>query len=279
MPKLSNESSSNASAKKAMPFVAPCAVLSLGAPWRWLKLGFKDTRRAPLLSLGLGVLMASLVAVLVLSAWQVGSAWAVFGALLSSVFVLPLICIGTYAISAQLERGLEVSLLRTVRASVKRYIGTELVFALVLLVVFLVWARASSMLSIFLPSTSEYSVADMVTYLSAFSSVGLFFLSIIFAASVFALPMIMHRDVDAITAIVTSINAVLRNKAVMLVWGVLILLGISVCLLSGGLLLVVFLPTVGHAVWHGYMETIDASQFPRHEMGITATPRSFGFGP
>lgn len=268
------QTNSESSSEKALPFVAPCINLSLGAPWRWLKRGFRDTQRAPLMSLGFGTVMAAILGVLVLAAWQVGSAWAVFSALLGTVFVLPLICIGTYAISAQLERDLPVSFRRTLRASFKRYIGTGLVFALVLLIVFLVWARASSMISIFLPSSSDYSSADMAVYLGTFLTVGMFFLSIIFAASVFSLPMIMHRDVDAITAIVTSINAVMRNKGVMLVWGVLILFGISLCLVTGGVLLVIFLPAVGHAVWHGYMETIDASAFPRHKMGITSIPRS-----
>ena len=43
-------------------------------------------------------------------------------------------------------------------------------------------------------------------------------------ASAFSLPMIMHRDVDSITAIVTSINAVLRNKFAMIVWLTLVVL-------------------------------------------------------
>ncbi len=258
---------------KPLPFVAPCVELSLGAPLRWLKLGFKDARNAPLLSLGLGTIMSAVVLVLVFTAWQVGSAWAVFLAIFGSVFLIPLLCIGTYAVSAQLERGMTVSIRRTFRASFQRYIGTELVFALALLVVFLVWARASSMISIFLPSTQDYSLTDMILYFGAFAAVGSFFLTIVFAASVFALPMIMHRDVDAVTAIVTSINAVLRNKTAMLFWGLLILLGISLSLLTGGVLLVLFLPAVGHAVWHGYMETVDASEFPRHTLGITATPR------
>jgi len=38
--------------------------------------------------------------------------------------------------------------------------------------------------------------------------------------------------------------------------------------------LVVILPIIGYGAWHGYLETIDASDFPRHNVGITATPRS-----
>jgi uncharacterized membrane protein len=37
--------------------------------------------------------------------------------------------------------------------------------------------------------------------------------------------------------------------------------------------LVVILPVIGYAAWHGYLETIDALAFPRHTAGITSTPR------
>ena len=37
--------------------------------------------------------------------------------------------------------------------------------------------------------------------------------------------------------------------------------------------LIVIVPVIGYAAWHGYLETIIADDFPRHEIGITATPR------
>jgi uncharacterized membrane protein len=104
------------------------------------------------------------------------------------------------------------------------------------------------MISIFLPSTGDYVLGDMTGYLGLLALVSLMFLSITFAASVFSLPMIMHRDVDAITAVVTSINAVMRNKLVMLIWGVLIATGLLIGSATAGLLLIFFLPAVGRAV-------------------------------
>ena len=259
-----------------LPFVAPCIELTLSAPWRWLKMGFKDALRAPLASFSYGAVMSGLIMAVTYMAWQFGSAWIMFSLLCGFVFIAPIACVGTYAISAQLERGMKVSFKRTLRACFKRYLGTELVFALVLLVIFLVWARASSMASIFLPNSADYNFENMVAYLSILALVSLLFLSITFAASVFSLPMIMHRDVDAITAVVTSVNAVMRNKLVMLFWGCLIAAGLLIGMATLGLALVFFLPAVGHAVWHGYLETIDASQFPRHQGGITATARQPG---
>ena len=37
--------------------------------------------------------------------------------------------------------------------------------------------------------------------------------------------------------------------------------------------LVVILPVIGYGAWQGYLDTIDADSFPRHHVGITATPR------
>ena len=256
-----------------MPFVAPCRQLSFLAPFRWLRKGLNDARRAPLASLSYGLVMAALVMLFTVLAWRYGSAWIVFSLLCGFVFAAPIACVGTYAISAQLERNLPVSLKRTLKACFKRYLGSELVFALVLLIIFLVWARASSAVSIFMPETGNYSTQEMMGYYGALATLALVFLSLTFAASVFSLPMIMHRDVDAITAVVTSINAVLRNKAVMALWGCLIGVGLVLGIATGGLLLILFLPAVGHAVWHGYLDTIDASEFPRHSGGITSTAR------
>lgn len=258
---------------EAMPFVAPCRIVSITAPWRWLKKGLRDVFIAPLISLGYGLIMASLIMSVTAMAWNFGSAWIMLSLLCGFVFIAPLACIATYAVSAQIERNQPVSFQRTLRAIFKRHIGTAMVFTLVLLVVFLIWARASSMVSIFLPANGVYQLAEMSGYLFTLSLVAIVFLSITFAASVFSLPMIMHRDVDAITAIVTSINAVLRNKLTMIVWGVLIALAVVAGIATLGLGLILLLPAIGHAVWHGYLETIDAEMFPRHKVGITSTAR------
>jgi len=84
----------------------------------------------------------------------------------------------------------------------------------------------------------------------------------------------MHRDVDSITAIVTSINAVLRNKLAMFIWLTMIVASLLLGLVTAFVGLIVIVPVIGYAAWHGYLETIDAEQFPRHEVGITSVPRN-----
>jgi uncharacterized membrane protein len=259
--------------REKMPFVAPCRHVPASAPWYWLLEGFEDLRKAPLHSMGYGLFMAALIMIVTFLFWQYGSPWIMFFVLCGFVFVAPLSCIGIYAISAQLERNQPVSMKRTFRAIFKRHLGTEMVFALVLLVIFLIWARASSVISILLPETSDPTITELASYIAVFAVVAVLFLGITFCASIFALPMIMHRNVDAITAVLTSINSALHNKAAMLVWVLLISVGFVLGVLTAGLGLIPFLPAVGHGVWHGYQETIDVKKFPRHKHGITATAR------
>jgi len=84
--------------------------------------------------------------------------------------------------------------------------------------------------------------------------------------------------VDTVTAVVSSINAVLRNKPAMAVWAVCIALAVApgFALLFMGrdraagfawlmLALGVTLPLIGHATWHAYRETIDAEAWPKQE--------------
>jgi uncharacterized membrane protein len=189
------------------------------------------------------------------------------------VFLAPLTCIGLYAISAQIERGQPPLIARSIRAAFKRHFGNEMIFALVLLVIFMVWARAAVMVSVFFPTDGEVTNMQLVSFFTFGSTIGAVFAAITFSASAFSLPMIMHRDVDSITAIVTSVNAVLRNKRAMVVWLTIIIVSLLIGVATAFIGLVVIVPVIGYAAWHGYLETIDADAFPRHQVGITSVPR------
>ena len=256
-----------------MPFAAPCRKLSPWAPFRWLRAGVQDLLQAPQQSLIYGLAVAVMVGVVCLLAWTRGSQWFMFAMLGGFVFLAPLTCIGLYAISAQLERGQPPLLTRSFRAAFKRHFGNEMVFALVLMVIFLVWARAAVMVSVFFPTEGDVTTMQLVSFFTFGTTIGAVFAAVTFSASAFSLPMIMHRDVDSITAIVTSVNAVLRNKLAMFVWLTVIVVSLLVGVATAFIGLVVIIPVIGYAAWHGYLETIDADAFPRHQVGITAVPR------
>lgn len=248
-----------------LPFLAPCRSLSPGAPLRWIARGWSDVRRAPRQSLGYGVAIAILSAFVTGIGLKLGSYWAALVLLSGFVFVAPVLALGLYSISRQLELGLAPDASRCF-VELRRSIGTAMVFALALLVLFLVWARAGSMVHVFFPMQGNPDWRDLATFLAIGSAVGSIFALLTFMFSAFSLPMICERDTDAVTAIVTSVNAVLRNKRAMLVWVVLIVgltaLGFATAMIG----LAVTIPLLGHATWHGYRETVDASAWPSHEL-------------
>ena len=74
--------------------------------------------------------------------------------------------------------------------------------------------------------------------------------------------MLANRDVDVVTAVVSSINAVLRNKFAMLFWAVTIVILTLVGFATALLGLIVIIPWLAYATWHGYRATLDVSDWP-----------------
>ncbi|MBS0374405.1 MAG: DUF2189 domain-containing protein [Proteobacteria bacterium] len=250
-----------ARATDALPFVAPCRSLPPSAPLRWLGLGWRDLRAAPGPSLALGTGITLLSAAICLIALRFGTGWLLLALLSAFVFVAPVLAIGVYAISAAVERGARPSL-RDCLAATGRDAGDVLVHSLILLVISLVWIRAGSAVEIFFPDEGVAARAALLAYLAIGSVVGSVFALIAFAASAFALPMLVDRRTDAVTAAVTSVNAVLRNKRAMVVWATLIVASVAIGFATLLVGLAVTMPLIGHATWHAYRETIDASIWP-----------------
>ena len=244
-----------------LPFVAPCRQLRMDAPLRWVRLGWKDLKQAPRQSLSYGLVIFLLSVLISLTAWKIGSVYLLIAMLSGFIFIGPVMAVGLYSISKQLQNGYSPELGYCIRQE-QRHLGSELVFAIILLVVVLVWARAASMIHIFFPTEGSTELADFAVFLGVGSAVGSIFAAIVFCASAFSLPMIMDKNVDTVTAVLSSVNAVLRNKAVMLFWVTLIILALLLSFLTGLLGLAVLMPLIGHATWHAYQETIDASAWP-----------------
>jgi uncharacterized membrane protein len=272
---MNQESRDTQGTEAPLPMVAPCRHLPPLAPLGWLKAGWSDIRRAPGQSLSYGLAITALSYVISFMALKMGN-WVILLALLSGfVFLGPVTAIGLYAISAQLQRNEQPSLARCLKEE-RKGLGNAMVFALLLMVIFLVWARAASMLHIFFPMEAKPDWSQVLTFYSIGSAVGSIFALITFSIAAFSLPMILDRQVDAVTAVVTSINAVLRNKPAMAVWIVLIVLATALGFATAFLGLAITIPLIGHATWHGYQATIIASDFPSNDptSGTTDTGRA-----
>jgi len=244
-----------------LPFAAPCRELDPAAPLDWLRKGWADFRRAPQQSLGYGIVIVLLSWIVTGIGLKVGSYWSVLILLSGFVFVAPLLALGLYSVSRQLERGMVPTLPRCMEEQ-GRALGNAMVFALALLVLFLVWARAGSMVHVFFPAGGGSDWRELALFLGIGSAVGSIFALLTFTFSAFSLPMICDRETDAVTAIVSSVNAVLRNKRAMALWVMLIVVLTGIGFATALIGLAVTIPVLGHATWHAYRDTIDASAWP-----------------
>jgi len=261
---MSNPPDKNSSdTPQDMPFVAPCRTLDMAAPLRWLRLGWVDITRAPQVSLLYGLALTLLSLLITVFTWCYGTMALYIGLATGFMFIGPVLAVGLYSISRQLEEG-RTPVLGYCISEGRQHLRELLVLGLILMVVLLLWARAATVMYVFMPMQAHPAWLQLLPFFGIGSTVGAVFAGVVFAASAFSLPMIMDRKADAITAVVTSANAVLRNKKPMLLWAAIIVLTVLLGFATALIGFLVLLPVIGHATWHAYRETIDASAWAKN---------------
>ncbi len=95
-------------------------------------------------------------------------------------------------------------------------------------------------------------------FIVAYLGVGAVFAGLIYGISVIAIPMLLDRPTDAVTAGLTSLRLVLTQTGVMLFWGALITVLVVLAMLPGFAGLLVVGPWLGHASWHAYRSAVKA---------------------
>jgi uncharacterized membrane protein len=231
-----------------------------------LALGWQDFRRAPLLGLVFS-------AVYVLGGWLIfwamtakGQVWWTLPASAGFPILGPFIACGFYEISRRLEAG-EPLRAGEIFGVIFRQKDRQIpAIAAVIVVYFLFWNFLSHMIfALFLGNATMINVSSsLAVFLSpeglmmlAFgTAVGAVFSALLFSLTVVSLPMLLDREVDFVTAMLTSFALVRENPVVMLGWGALIGLCLFLGMLPGFLGLFVVLPLFGHASWHLYRRAV-----------------------
>nr|WP_321984250.1 DUF2189 domain-containing protein [uncultured Lichenicoccus sp.] len=184
----------------------------------------------------------------------------------------PVAALGMYEISRRRERNLPVSWRDAFAVLQSKSLPHIVQMALVLLVIFVLWmAVARSIYTALFDEDSMNSLSEMIYQMVSGAGIvlillgnlmGLLFAILTLSISVVSFPMILDRNVDVATAIRTSLAAMARNPAMMLLWGLIV----AVSLAIGGLLLfvglAVVIPVLGHATWHLYRRLIEAPSIP-----------------
>jgi len=234
------------------------------APWRWLRLGLADMRAAPVPSLFYGVVLTACGALLTHSPTK----GAVELALLTGVLIMgPFLLMGLYDISRRLARGERVTLGATLFAW-KVNAPAIGFYAVILALLLAVWIRVSIVVvALFFDGNAPSVEAlwasmsespDTIGFIGAYIAAGCGFALFVFATSVVSLPMLLDREkMDALSAMITSFNALRKSFGTMLMWAGLIVSLVVFGFAAFYVGLVVILPMIGHATWHAYREAVE----------------------
>lgn len=259
-----------------LPLLAP-RTLALTAAFDWLAAGWRDFLRAPLVGALHGFVLATVGALLFFVARD--HFWFLAGAFSGFLLIAPVLAVGLYAISRAMERGEPVGLALVWRTWLswrgRPHHDWRLVrFGLLLALAGTGWVLTSaSLITLFAPAPIrspfdflQHVVLTQQGFLfEAWLALGGVLAAPVFASSVITLPLLLDRRIGLLQAVLTSWRAVLANPLPLALWAALIM-GLTLLALLPALLgLVIVVPWLGHASWHAYRATVDASAFPLRE--------------
>ncbi|WP_108484003.1 DUF2189 domain-containing protein [Oceaniglobus ichthyenteri] len=238
--------------------------LDLGDLWAALALGWRDFRAAPGFGLFFGGFYAVAgIAMIVLGAGTVS--WTLATSL-GFPLVAPFAAVGLYDVSRRLEQGRPLDW-RAVLGVVWSERSRQIPWIGGLIVIyFLFWTFLAHMIfALFLGLNPMAKVGNVFELL--LSSNGLTMLAVefvvggvlaflLFALTCMSLPMLLERELDFVTAMILSVQCVVKNTAVLFAWGVIVATLSLIGMVPLFLGLCVVLPVLGHATWHLYRRTL-----------------------
>lgn len=232
-----------------------------------LRAGIDDFRAAPLFGLFFGAIYAFGGLLLVWLTTGAGVGWLTYPMATGFALIGPFVAVGCYEVSRRREAGEPLEwggILGVIFRQSSRELGW---MAFVTLFVFILWmyqVRILLILCLGLKNfTSGAEFLNVVTstpegwlFIGLVHLDGLIFALITFSLTVMSFPLLLDREVDFVTAMITSVKSVTMNPRTMIAWGLTVAGLLFLAVLPAFLGLIVVLPILGHATWHLYRRAI-----------------------
>ncbi len=238
--------------------------LTLREIWASLRAGADDFRRAP----AYGIVFSAVYVVMGLVLLLLGAGTFVWTLALSLGFplVAPFAAVGLYEVSRRLEAG-EPLVRSEIMSVVARERSRQLPWmGAILLMIFLFWSFFAHMLfAMFMGLSALTNISTSYEALLTTNGVTMMVIQVVvgavvafltFALTVVSLPLLLEKELDFVTAMLTSFRCVQENLLVMLVWDAVIAGLLFLGMLQMFLGLFIVLPVLGHATWHLYRRAL-----------------------
>lgn len=234
-------------------------------PLRWLSAGWADLKRAPMASIGYGLIVMALSLALTFSV-AASQIYYLLLPLLSGFFLIaPALGMGLYEMSRQVERG-EVPTLRGALGAIMKTRFEVSTMGAFVTVIFLAWIMLANLIFVGLSSGITPAADNALAFLLSVENlpmlavgtlVGGVFAIAIFALTAVSVPMLLDRpEVNVLSAMQVSVSACLYNWRPMLLWATLIVLCILASFATLYVGLAILFPLLGHATWHAYRDLV-----------------------
>jgi uncharacterized membrane protein len=241
-----------------------------GDVWRSVSKGWNDVKRASVYSLFFGIFYAAAGWALLYMFFNFEVSIYAYPVTMGFPLIAPFIAAGLYEISRRIERGDNLKW-AGILGSVRSAGGKDLSWMAVLTTfAYILWVDIAAAIYVGFFGLRTLDVGRLLELIFTTPKGLMFFVvgnlaglvlgAIMFSLTSVSFPLLFDRNVDFVTAMITSVKAVMANKIPMILWACIIVVLMTLSIATMFAAMIVILPLLGHTTWHLYRSVVVAAK-------------------